>query len=321
MIHRDLRHADDSWQGVVFARPSARRGKPALQVQVADPRLIRLEASGEALLWARVASDYADYEYLISSSAWAIGVAILPPLRFSSVHTIAELPEPERLRAWGHHFAEQLVETGAGPLPRGEHVLLEVPVALGEPSPGLADRSIGPCAYCLGQVPEQPQAAVTDWNWHHNLPPLSLRQPSAANPGRVDAWRKFARAGSVPPLLLWWVSGLDRYVILDGLHRLLACLEEGTVPPALALTALSERRRALPEARQRALQRGLEQALDSGAIGVPAANRLLIEAFDDGPHPAWVTTAYAVPGRGATWRREVAQELRRTHLPETNLLD
>ncbi len=64
---------------------------------------------------------------------------------------------------------------------------------------------------------------------------LPLRAFSGAEAGRVKAWQKHARSGSLPPLLLWWVTALNEYVLLDGHDRLEAALLEGKQPSLLAL--------------------------------------------------------------------------------------
>ncbi|MFG2111901.1 hypothetical protein ACGFRB_04560 [Streptomyces sp. NPDC048718] len=57
----------------------------------------------------------------------------------------------------------------------------------------------------------------------------------AADDGRVKAYRKQARDGTLPPVLMWWVSGLDCGVILDGHARLAAAIAESVEPPLLQL--------------------------------------------------------------------------------------
>jgi hypothetical protein len=78
----------------------------------------------------------------------------------------------------------------------------------------------------------------TEWDIGDWLPPLLLRKPPELDEGRVHAWQKVARAGRLPPLLLWWIAGLDRFVVLDGAHRLVAAIREGVCPMALALSAV-----------------------------------------------------------------------------------
>jgi hypothetical protein len=52
---------------------------------------------------------------------------------------------------------------------------------------------------------------------------------------RVKAYRKQIREGTLPPVLLWWVSGLDCHLILDGHARLAAAIAESVEPPLLQL--------------------------------------------------------------------------------------
>lgn len=44
------------------------------------------------------------------------------------------------------------------------------------------------------------------------------------------------------PVLLWWISGLDCYVILDGHDRILAAIAEDREPPFMALAAIDRHR-------------------------------------------------------------------------------
>jgi hypothetical protein len=71
---------------------------------------------------------------------------------------------------------------------------------------------------------------------------LPLRRLSDVADGRVKAYRKQARVGVLPPVLLWWISGLDCYVILDGHDRILAAIAENLEPPFIALSNVDRRR-------------------------------------------------------------------------------
>ncbi|MFI1762971.1 hypothetical protein ACH41H_13090 [Streptomyces sp. NPDC020800] len=89
---------------------------------------------------------------------------------------------------------------------------------------------------------------VTDWpggtlelycggGWHGVLP---LRELSAPDAGRVKAYRKHARDGTLAPVLLWWVPALDGWLILDGHDRAVAALAEGRTPQCVVLTRLRD---------------------------------------------------------------------------------
>ncbi|MFE9880916.1 hypothetical protein [Streptomyces sp. NPDC005784] len=75
-----------------------------------------------------------------------------------------------------------------------------------------------------------------DWFVHSgSWEVLPLRPMPDADESRVKAYRKQAREGTLPPVLLWWVSGLDCHLILDGHARLTAAIAESVEPPLLHL--------------------------------------------------------------------------------------
>ena len=99
---------------------------------------------------------------------------------------------------------------------------------------------------------------------------MALRDPSAEDSGRVKAWRKVAREGLLPPALLYFVSGLDSWLVLDGHDRLLAARLEGVAPTALTLSSVRTRTwTPNPEEHartQNALERQLETEPDAARV-------------------------------------------------------
>ncbi|MEV0901709.1 ParB/Srx family N-terminal domain-containing protein [Actinoplanes sp. NPDC049802] len=102
-------------------------------------------------------------------------------------------------------------------------------------------------AYCLtvDLLADFPDAEL-DWcdGWNGVVP---LRPLPSPDDGRVKSYRKLARAGVLPPLLLWWASNLDGYLLVDGHSRLAAARAEGSSAVTLAVTPGEyERTRAQP---------------------------------------------------------------------------
>ncbi|GAA5017110.1 hypothetical protein [Streptomyces siamensis] len=134
---------------------------------------------------------------------------------------------------------------------------------------------------------------------------------------RVKAYRKQAREGALPPVLLWWVSGLDCHVILDGHARLAAAIAESVELPLLHLNrsvprddldvriddAVGSYEREL--ARFAALRAVHGPAVPDGATiaGPQLARRL--HGLDTAAQLTW---AWPLPGGQAQWRR-VAREV------------
>ena len=69
-----------------------------------------------------------------------------------------------------------------------------------------------------------------------SIPAFALRKWSHRKAGRVKWWRKQAIAGCLPPVLVWWFSGLNSYLILDGHDRLVAAHLERCDVDVIALS-------------------------------------------------------------------------------------
>jgi hypothetical protein len=222
--------------------------------------------------------------------------------------------------AWSRVFLGELESSGRTPLHSGRWWMVPCPADLGDdygwrhvgaPWPGI------PPAAHLDQLPTQPSHDYSRWDFHDDLPPLALRPLSAETDGRVKFWRKAFREGYLPPVLLLWISGLFRYVILDGHDRLLAALLEGHAPPLLALLPLSESAYDIDLRKREAITQAVESALEASPTrgrrptSVEVANRLLIEAYDDRPNLTVTSQAWPLRGGVRTWLEEVRAELRR----------
>ncbi|KUM97710.1 hypothetical protein AQI88_06405 [Streptomyces cellostaticus] len=73
--------------------------------------------------------------------------------------------------------------------------------------------------------------------WHGVVPLRPLSPPDA---GRVKAYRKHVREGTLAPVLVWWVPFLDGWLILDGHDRAVAALAEGRTPQCVVLTRVCD---------------------------------------------------------------------------------
>jgi hypothetical protein len=119
----------------------------------------------------------------------------LPPITAALARTVP---------SWPHRYASWLTAR-PGPLHAGWWSLRPW-----QPSPAVWEHelAVDPAGYL-------------DWcaGWQGVVPTRPL---PAGEHGRVKAYRKLAREGTLPPLLVWWVSGLDGWLLLDGHARLVA---------------------------------------------------------------------------------------------------
>ncbi|QGZ51845.1 hypothetical protein GPZ77_28805 [Streptomyces sp. QHH-9511] len=275
------------------------RPRPGLCLWTAERRVV-LTQGGDPLLLAVVERGDLGVDFYRTASP----LPLLPPLRAADAEAYADRPE-----RWAHRFADLLTADPDGPLHDGRWVLTSAT------GPQWNRHGRNPAAFWSELVVDGHPDGYVDWFVHDGswelLPLRPLPEPDDA---RVKAYRKQARAGLLPPLLLWWVSGLDCYVVLDGHARLTAALAEDVEPPVLVLRRTvphDERERGEAEAaaryeaeltRSSALMARHGPAVPDGAeiAGGVLARRL--EELRTGNRPSW---AWPLPGGERAWHRIV----------------
>ncbi|MFG2868433.1 hypothetical protein [Streptomyces sp. NPDC048338] len=277
----------------------ADRPRPGLRLRTAGSRLI-LEQGGTPLLFAVV--DRGDQG--VDFYRTAAPRPLLPPLRAAEARAYADRPE-----RWLHRVARLLDADPDGPLHDGRWVLTTVMERHWNRD------DAGPADYWGERVVGGHPDGYVDWHVHSTGWELfPLRPLPAADDARVKAYRAQARAGILPPVLLWWVSGLDCYVVLDGHARLAAAVAEDVEPSVLVLrrtTPHDERARGEAEAaeayegelaRHRALMARHGSRVPDGAETAGAALARRLEELRTGDRPTW---AWPLPGGEHEWQRIV----------------
>jgi hypothetical protein len=125
---------------------------------------------------------------------------------------------------------------------------------------------------------------------------LALRPRPEEHEGRIKHWRKQARAGRLPPIVAWWVSALDCWLLIDGHRRLLAALLGGVVPTAIGVYSFIERSWPVYQPKLDALERELAARERAGAmtpLAIDSINRELVESHRQHRYP--VTRAWYRP--------------------------
>ncbi|GGV34589.1 hypothetical protein GCM10010277_19950 [Streptomyces longisporoflavus] len=218
----NLTRSGGTWNGLLLEVRD--RPRPGLCLRTADHRLLLTQgAAADPLLLASVDPNRQGVDFYRTGRYRPP----VPPLRAQTAREYAGSAQ-----RWAHRFATALTTSPDSPLHDGRWVLAPDPLLLLRPN----HRGWPHGEYWRSLLVEGDPDGYIDW-WIHNgsweIFPLRA-MPEAADP-RVKAYRKQARDGTLPPVLLWWVSGLDSHVILDGHARLAAAIAESVEPAVLEL--------------------------------------------------------------------------------------
>ncbi|WP_406490192.1 hypothetical protein [Streptomyces phaeochromogenes] len=219
MQRSDVTRNDGTWVGLSLDVQD--RQQPGLCVFSAGTRLLISQLS-RPLLLAVVEEQLGGVDF------WRTDAyrSVVPPLRVDVARALAGSPQ-----RWAHRFAQYLIDSPDSPLHEGRWLL-----SCESPLRRWRHPNTSHAEYWSSMLVDGHPDGYIDWFVHSGAwEVLPLRPMPDADDSRVKAFRKQAREGTLPPVLLWWVSGLDCHLILDGHARLAAAIAESVEPPLLQL--------------------------------------------------------------------------------------
>lgn len=274
--------------------------RPDLRIEVASGRRMLMRQEDRPLLFTRIADGYRGVDYLRAADI----TSPIAPCRADRARALAEYGPDEAIARWARTFADELATTASGPLHRGRWIIT---------------RYQGPPRYGHLGPSDRWRLLAGDHgylNWFTTPSPfdvVALRTPSALERSRVKAYRKQAREGTLPPVLLWWISGLACHVMLDGHDRFVAALAEDREPAALVLAlqgadqdkaagrdwAVDHYTRAMANA-----ERAVAENTAHPFTAFVAVSRRLGEALHDIDQTTGRTRAWPLPGGATAWQQQ-----------------
>lgn len=224
-------------------------------------------------------------------------------------------------RHWSRWFVEAMAASGRSPLRPGPWWLAPVhakDVASLTVLDATHARNAGPSRWEAARAtilrtegaPWTDDLFDEDWySYSGSRALLPLRPASPAGSGRVKAWRKRAREGTLPPVLVHLVGALDMFALLDGHDRYAAARAEGVPVPWLHVTAMTLSPVELDAKKQAAIVAQVEKLSGMATAMTASVNALYRLAFDDRPWPSRVSYGRLLAGGARRWDEEVMRRL------------
>lgn len=293
------------WDGLTIEVEGPAR--PGLRVEVTGGRRLLLRQGGRvALLGAQRATCRGVYY-----ARTGLYRSPLPPVNAAEARRIGEKDGGGDgwSARWAHYFADGLSNGLEGPLHQGRWTL-----TCGMPSWSVA-------TYWERLLAVDPDQGHITWFGYGDPDEdvrdvLPLRRLSLSDAARVKSYRRQLREGVLPPVLLWWVSGLNSLLVLDGHDRITASLAEGVLPEVVVLApavdpgwiSVLERHPIREfEGRMEHLQAQSDQGDVLAVLRIASAARGLAEQLRSISRTQGRTRAWILPGGRAAWQRYAAE--------------
>jgi hypothetical protein len=305
MHWKDLQTRDGRWAGLELAVDKGELPpKPKWRLEYAPPGRVRVVCGRHVQLWARIDDWWEDW-WVVQGERVPEGV--LPPIRADVLRQVRADPGSDGWwSAWARRYAQWLRESVCSPLYPARWWLTPL-------LPGVTPKeNNGSAGLPRSWYPMKTEGGAESFErlFTHEAKPLRAMSPE--DDPRVKAWRKRARDGSLPPLLLAASSSLGIFFLLDGHDRLSAAQLEQKPVSAFSLQPVETVRHAPDLQRQEAVWRAFEEVLvdpeRSKRIPTSTVNATLLSAYET-EHLHTRQRVWPLPQGRARWAREVRRRL------------
>ncbi len=318
---RDLEDRQGQWGGLGIDVSRPRQGKPPLHLLTGNNSRLKLMLNDVPLLWGTIATSYYGAWLVRNHQPAQRDFLPVPAIGSADVEHHASLPPEQRIKAWSRYFIQQLMDHQPDFLYPGYWVARPMlsTATRWKRDEGVSGWYFSTQEEISSHLPQwslysegildnvQPQPVQwLDWSLGpviglHSVDPLA---------GRLKWWRKKAREGSLPPILLWYVGGLCSCVIIDGHYRLQAAMAENVQPSFIVLSSTKAQQvRRNGDAQQKVFSSLMVQSDKNPNFDVKVLNQALINTFDDRPYHWAGTHTWAGIASDREWRDEVTRFL------------
>lgn len=313
---------EGAWEGIsvtLTADDVPRR--PAWNIDVVRPGRVRITAGDTARWWGRVEPGWAGL-VLLRGEPMTHDDAVVRPITTDDLQSVGAAPGTVAWwRHWSRWFMEEMAASGRSPLRPGLWWVAPTHARDVASLTVVGERHARGAASSRWDAARPVIARAQSDAWLEDLytesarlngadAVLPMRRASPPESGRVKMWRKRAREGTLPPVLVTDVAALTMFALLDGHDRYAAARAEGVPVPWLHVSALKFWPVSIEEKKRDALVAQAERmSAMTPAVPTGSINEMYRMAFDDRPWPSRACYGRVLPGGARKWDEEVTRRL------------
>jgi hypothetical protein len=300
MIWRDIINDSDLWTGLRLEVNQGISGE--YQLESGINCRFKLHRKENPILWGTFGSEYWGVWILNNKVDWELKDMPVKPINSA---TIEESKNADYYKFWSRFFAKQLSNESQSILSSGLWT-----ITIGASFENRMDNTLE-FINDIDNAFDKENPRWVEWDIGRCGSIVALKNEPNEENGRVKWFRKLVREESCPPVLVWYLSCIDGYVILDGHSRLKSFQLESVPAKFLVLNSIIEEEIRRDPKIQENILLGLEKRQKNQVkrkMNVEEVNKLLISAFDTRPYCRPITNAKARNGYEEKWTSEVREQ-------------
>lgn len=309
---KDVKDNKGQWCGMAVKVEQST--KPTFHLQAGGNSRIKLVSGDKNLLWATIIKEYAGIWLVKPFCDLSVTDMPVQPIQSSDIEARKDLYKDEWLKSWTRFFIEQLENNPASFLYDGLWLL--GPCFATDKNDwqfmsSTHSRYMGTdVVYQVKEALKTDEVELISWWLNGSGKLINLKKPQADS-GRVKWWRKKVREGRLPPILVWYLSCLDTYIIIDGHDRLMASILENQPPELIAISSAQEIQFPPDVIKQTNILEAFNNPTSDRkkSISIEHMNQVLLQAFDNS-YTSARTFSWASISSDEVWIDEVAGFLR-----------
>lgn len=296
---KDILDIEGNW---MYLHIDISASNAACRIYSGGHKRFKLSKNTDTLFWGTI-DQYFGVWFLRNDLFWESNTGIIPPIKSNLIETLKQENKVHNEQYWSRFFAKELSKSEYSFLNNGTWSI----------SKAIINRSVSEkwrVTNLESSFDCQPLSYI-QWGITRNSIIIPLKGKPHLQMGRLKWWRKKVREHACPPILVWFVNSLDCFVLIDGHHRLQACLLE-QIPPSIYV--INEVRKHTYNTDHKALREKALHRIElisknqkGNQLDVPLINSILTHAYQDFSELRPMTRAIAKSQFETQWIKEVDQ--------------
>lgn len=283
-------------------------------------RRFKLASKQHTVFWGCIVNRYSGVWLLRNSISWE--KPIIAPITSSNIEYYKSLSSPNHYEYWSTFFAHKLLQTDYSILTQGEWV---IKAGIIGGTSELRKQLIDFSSVYQDDGIFLEQVDYISWGIDGSEELIASKEKPKDDSARVKWWRKKVKEAVCPPVLVWFVSPLDAYLIIDGHSRLRAYQLENKQIQLLVLYTYQKKPKHEDaiKARQHMLHslkcrlKNEEKNIRKN-LSLDDVNNMLIQMYDD-EYEKYISIGTHTADFDKIWENEVSQfktdkSINQTHL-------